>query len=70
MTSKLLRGFLVNKPNPFVEVFMSLVKWFLVIILINNLIWAGVLYVILHESEVTNSITQDGYQSFQEVTNG
>ena len=60
----------MNKPNPFVEVFMSLVKWFLVIILINNLIWAGVLYVILHESEVTNSITQDGYQSFQEVTNG
>lgn len=32
----------MEKPNIAVEVFLSLVKWFLVILIINNLIWAGV----------------------------
>lgn len=63
----------MNKPNAFVEVFLSLVKWFLVVLLVNNLIWAGVLYVILHESEYSNAISLD--DSFennitQGVTNG
>jgi len=31
-----------KQPNIAVEVFLSLVKWFLVILIINNLIWAGV----------------------------
>lgn len=61
----------MNKPNPFVEVFMSLVKWFLIVLLINNLIWAGVLYVVLNGAEVTNYLNQNGNDNIsQEVTNG
>lgn len=59
----------MSKPNPFIEVFMSLVKWFLVVLLVNNLIWAGVLYVILHGSEYSNTISLD--DSFEnEITQG
>lgn len=63
----------MNKPNPFIEVFMSLVKLFLVVLLINNLIWAGVLYVILHESEYSNTMSVDDAvvnDINQGVTNG
>lgn len=61
----------MNKPNPFVEVFMSLVKLFLVVLLVNNLIWAGVLYVVLNGAEVTNYLNQNGNDNIsQEVTNG
>ena len=49
----------MNKPNAFVEVFLSLVKWFLIVLLVNNLIWAGVLYVVLSESSVTNDMSVD-----------
>lgn len=59
----------MNKPNPFIEVFMSLVKWFLIVLLVNNLIWAGVLYVILNGSEYSNTISLD--DSFEnEITQG
>lgn len=47
------------KPNAFVEVFLSLVKWFLIVLLVNNLIWAGVLYVVLSGSSVTNDMSVD-----------
>ena len=63
----------MNKPNAFVEVFLSLVKWFLIVLLVNNLIWAGVLYCVLHGSDYSNMISLD--DSFdnevnQGVTNG
>ncbi len=32
----------MKKPNVAVEVFLSLVKYFLIFIVINNLIWAGI----------------------------
>ena len=59
----------MSKPNPFIEVFMSLVKWFLIVLLVNNLIWAGVLYVILNGYEYSNTISLD--DSFEnEITQG
>ena len=60
----------MKKPNEFVEVFMSLVKWFLLILLANNLIWLGVLYCILGTSSTDISQTQDGTNNYQEMNNG
>lgn len=31
-----------QEPNIAVETFLSLCKWFLIILIINNLIWAGI----------------------------
>lgn len=39
-----------NQPNIAVQVFLSLCKWFLVILIVNNLIWAGVLIGYIHKS--------------------
>lgn len=61
-----------KQPNIAVEVFLSLVKWFLVILIINNLIWAG-LFVHYVNKSVTDSnieMTQDGQQNNQSITNG
>ena len=60
----------MKKPNEFVEVFMSLVKWFLLVLLANNLIWLGVLYSILGTSSTDISQEQDGTNNYQEMTNG
>ena len=62
----------MEKPNIAVEVFLSLVKWFFVILIINNLIWAG-LFVHYVNKSVTDSnieMTQDGQQNNQSITNG
>ena len=58
----------MKKPNEFIEVFMSLIKFFLVVLLINNLIWAGV-FVIATNSEETTMI-QEGENHIQGVNNG
>ena len=58
----------MNKPNEFIEVFMSLIKWFLVVLLINNAIWAGV-FIISTSSEETTMV-QDGQNNSQEMNNG
>lgn len=60
----------MNKPNPFIEVFMSLVKLFLVVLLVNNLIWAGVLYVLINGADSTNTQYIDGENNYQELRNG
>lgn len=61
-----------KQPNIAVEVFLSLVKWFLVILIINNLIWAGIFTHYLNKS-ITSSTTemwQDGTNNNQSITNG
>ena len=58
----------MKKPNEFIEVFMSLIKWFLIVLLINNLIWAGVFVIATSSEEVI--ITQDGQDNLQEMNNG
>lgn len=60
----------MKKPNNVVEVFMSLVKWFLLVLLANNLIWLGVLYSILSTSSTEISQAQDGTNNYQEMNNG
>jgi hypothetical protein len=61
-----------NQPNIAVEVFLSLVKWFLVILIINNLIWAGIFTHYLNKSIGDSNIEmmQDGQHNNQSITNG
>lgn len=51
------------------EVFLSLVKWFLVVLLLNNLIWASV-YIVGTSSTEIQEMTQDGENNHQELNNG
>lgn len=64
----------MKQPNIAVEVFLSLVKWFLVFIVLNNVIWAGVyVYTLTKASADTSTTTevwQDGTNNEQSVTNG
>ena len=60
----------MKKPNVAVEVFMSLVKLFLVFTLINNGIWALVHYGVFNTSSAEITQTQDGTNNYQEMTNG
>ena len=63
----------MKQPNAFVEVFLSLVKWFLFILVLNNLIWAGVFVLATSSEEVTethNELIQDGQNNHQELNNG
>lgn len=65
-----------NKPNIAVEVFLSLVKWFIVALVITNLItsliWAGVHYGYFAKSfnGTSMEVMQDGTNNNQSVTNG
>lgn len=60
----------MNNPNPFVEVFMSIVKLFLVVLLINNMIWAGVLYFLIGSAEEVKTQYIDGEHNIQELIDG
>lgn len=66
----------MKTPNIAVEVFLSLVKRFLIFIVINNLIWAGIFSYTLHRSSsdiITSSdVWQDGTtnNNNQSVING
>ena len=66
----------MKTPNVAVEVFLSLVKWFLIFIVVNNLIWAGIYSYTLHKSSsdiITSSdVWQDGTinNNNQSITNG
>ena len=63
-----------KQPNIAVEVFLSLVKRFLIFIVINNLIWAGIYSYTLHKasSDIITSaeMLQDGSNNKQSITNG
>ena len=62
----------MKEPNMVGEIFLSLVKWFLVILIINNLIWAGVHcgYFTKSFSGTSMEVMQDGTNNNQSVTNG
>lgn len=51
------------------EVLLSVIKWFLLFIVVNNLIW---LLIVLSASsvDVSNNVSQEGINNQQEVTNG
>lgn len=57
----------MKKPNEFIEVFMSLVKWFLLFVLVNNLIWGFIFYKTV--SSTSYDVEQDGHDNIQEVGN-
>ena len=61
-----------NKPNMAVEVFLSLVKYFLIFVVFNNLLWAGIFIHYINKSVTDANIemTQDGQQNNQSITNG
>ena len=58
----------MKKPNEFVEVFMSLIKMFLIVLVINNLIWACVF--VVNSSSDESTLIQDGSQNTQGINNG
>lgn len=57
----------MKKPNEFVEVFLSLVKWFMVVLLLNNAIWGIIFYKTVSSSII--EAEQDGENNIQEVGN-
>lgn len=61
-------------PNVAVEVFLSLVKYFLIFIVLNNLIWAGIYSYTLHKASsdtiTSTEMWQDGTNNKQSITNG
>jgi len=62
----------MKQPNVAVEVFLSLVKYFLLFVVINNIIWAGIFTYYLNKSVSDSNIemVQDGQQNNQSITNG
>lgn len=54
--------------NESVETFLSLIKYFLIFIFLNNLIWA-VLF-ITHTSSIDTDAVIEGQHNTQEVNNG
>lgn len=50
------------------EVLLSVIKWFLLFIVFNNLLWACVHFV--GTSSISNDLIQDGSYNSQEVANG
>lgn len=64
----------MKQPNVAVEVFLSLVKYFLIFVVINNLIWAGIYSYTLHKASsdtiTSTEMWQDGSNNKQSITNG
>jgi hypothetical protein len=52
------------------EVFMSIIKWFLIVLLLNNLIWGIVVFKMLSGEDVGMTQIQDGTNNLQEMSNG
>lgn len=52
------------------EVFLSILKWVLVFILLNNLIWAVLFFALVNGSEVSNTQEIVGENNTQEMVNG
>ena len=58
-----------NKPfNESVETFLSLIKYFLIFIAVNNLIWAAALLV--NGSSISTDADLSGENNIQEINNG
>ena len=52
------------------EVFLSILKWVLVFILLNNLIWALLFLFLVNGADVTKSQDIIGENNIQEMNNG
>lgn len=52
------------------EVFLSIIKWFLIVILVNNIIWGVVFFYAIYNTSSSVSVAQDGTENYQEVANG
>lgn len=61
-----------KQPNIAVEVFLSLVKYFLIFVVLNNLVWAGIFTYYMNKSitSATTEMWQDGTNNNQSITNG
>jgi len=59
----------MEKPNTAIEVFMSLVKWFLIILLLNNLIWGAIFYSAVNGETIQASQEQGGHNNYQAIRN-
>lgn len=62
----------MEKPNKFVEVFLSLVKLFLLVLVLNNAIWLGVVHCLVSgtNDEESAVLTQSGENNVQGINNG
>lgn len=62
----------MKQPNIAIEVFLSLIRWFLLFTIINNLIWAGIHYGYFSKSfnGTSMEVMQDGHNNNQSVTHG
>ena len=69
MQKDIVKGVKMKKPNNTVEVFMSMLKWFTIILIFNNLAWIIATSNVKETTQITK-LTQDGYGNNQEVTNG
>lgn len=62
-----------DTPNVAVETFLSLIKWFLIALIINNLIWAAIHFGYYRSSfQGTNTYIQQeqsGYDNVQGIDN-
>ena len=52
------------------EVFLSIFKWVLIFVVVNNLLWALLFFGTISFSEVSNSQNIMGENNKQEMTNG
>ena len=63
-----------TSPHMAVETFLSLCKWFLLIIIAINLIWAAVFTIYIKQSfngtTQSTEMWQDGTNNNQSITNG
>lgn len=57
----------MEKPNTAIEVFMSLVKWFLIILLLNNLIWGAIFYSAINGETINAEQEQGGHNNYQVI---
>ena len=60
----------MNQLKEAVDVFLSIAKWVGLFILLNNVIWFGVVYSLFHDNTSEIMQTQDGEHNIQEMTNG
>ena len=60
----------MKKPNETIEVFMSLIKWFFIVLLLNNAIWFGVVYSLVNDTTEETTLNQDGENNTQGINYG
>lgn len=60
----------MKKPNMIYETIMSVIKYFLIFVFINNLAWVVVFYNLTSGSPAEITQSQDGTNNIQEMRNG